>query len=219
MDADITSFEELLRLAKMGDEVAMAALFEMHRKRLRQMVQFRLDSRLKGRVDPSDVLQEAWIEARTRLPGFSEKEEMPFFLWLRLIVGQKLLDLRRHHIGVQMRTVDREIANGGIGIPGATSIALAAQLLGYANSPSDAAIQAETRRRIQEALDAMDPIDREVLTLRHFEFLTNAETAKTLKISHAAASNRYIRALQRMKQILSMAQGNTDDTLTRAPHG
>lgn len=212
MAADHTDFDELLRRAKAGDEGAMAALFELHRKRLRQMVQFRLDARLQGRVDPSDVLQEAWLEAQGRLQGFSEKEEMPFFLWLRLIVGQKLIDLRRHHIGVQMRTVDREVSIYSAAMPGATSVAIAAQLLGKASSPSRAAMQAETRQRIQGALDAMDPIDREVLTLRHFEFLTNAETATTLNLSHSAASNRYIRALQRMKQILNLATENNDDT-------
>lgn len=201
-----TEFDELMRRAKAGDEEAASALFESHRKQLRQMVRIRLDSRLKGRVDPSDVLQEAWIEVRSRLHAYREKESMPFVVWLRLIVGQKLVDLRRHHIGVQKRTVERELSIHAPAMPGVTSVALAAQLLGKIKTPSRAAMHAETQRRVQEALDAMDPIDREVLTLRHFEFLSNAEAAATLNLSHAAASNRYVRALQRMKQILSLAE-------------
>lgn len=188
----------------------MAALFDRDRKRLRQMVHLRLDRNLQGRVDPSDVLQDAWLEASQRLQSYSTKDDMPFFLWLRLIVGQKLIDLRRHHMGVQMRSANREISIDRRPIPEATSMALAAQLLGKVSSPSRAAMRAESRQLIQTALDAMDPIDREVLTLRHFEYLTNAETAATLNLSHAAASNRYVRALKRMKQILNMARGDDE---------
>ena len=214
METENAEFDELMRRAKAGDEAAAGALFESHRKRLRQMVQIRLDSRLRGRVGPSDVLQEAWIEVRSRLPAYTEKDDMPFLVWLRLIVGQKLVDLRRHHIGVQKRTVERELSMHGGAMPGVTSVALAAQLLGRVSSPSRAAMLAETRQQIQSALDAMDPIDREVLTLRHFEFLTNAEAAATLNLSHAAASNRYVRALQRMKQILSIVERNGSETGT-----
>jgi RNA polymerase sigma-70 factor (ECF subfamily) len=92
-------------------------------------------------------------------------------------------------------------------MPQATSFALAAQLLGKMTTPSQAAMRAESKLQIQEALNAMDPIDREVLTLRHFEMLTNAETAKVLELSQAAASNRYVRALKRMKEILEETRG------------
>lgn len=205
-----SSTDELIKKAESGDETAMATLFGRHRKRLRKMVQLRLDRRLQGRVDPSDVLQDAWLEASRRLPEYAKKEDMPFFLWLRLIVGQKLIDLRRHHLGVQMRAADREVGIYAGPVPEATSMALAAHLLGKITGPSEAALREESRHQIQHALEAMDPIDREVLTLRHFEMLTNAETAKTLELSHAAASNRYIRALKRMKEILEMGRCDED---------
>ena len=206
MTTDSDDLDELLALAKAGDQAAMAALFDQYRKRLRQMVRLRLDRRLQGRVDPSDVLQEAYLDASQKLPAYSGKDDLPFFLWLRLVVGQKLIDLHRHHLGVQMRDAGRDVSIYNGPMPEATSFALAAQLLGKMTTPSRAAIRTESKLRIQDALNAMDPIDREVLTLRHFEMLTNAETAQVLELSHAAASNRYVRALKRMKQILDQAR-------------
>ena len=209
MNAESDNLDGLLTQARAGDEMALAELFGRYRKRLRQMVRLRLDRRLQGRVDPSDVLQEAYLDAARKLPSYSENENLPFFLWLRLVVGQKLTDLHRHHLGVQQRDAAREVSIYQGAMPQATSFALAAQLLGKMTTPSRAAMRAESRLQIQQALDAMDAIDREVLTLRHFEMLTNAETAKVLEISQAAASNRYVRALKRMKEILQDARGKS----------
>ena len=206
MTSEDDSFDRLLELAQTGDEAAMAELFDRYRKRLRQMVRLRLDRRLQGRVDSSDVLQDAYLDARRKLPTYSAKGDIPFFLWLRLVVGQKLTDLHRHHLGTQMRDATRDVSIYRGPMPEATSFALAAQLMGKVTTPSDAAIRAESKLQIQDALNAMDAIDREVLTLRHFEMLTNAETAQVLDLSHAAASNRYVRALKRMKQILEEAR-------------
>jgi RNA polymerase sigma-70 factor (ECF subfamily) len=206
MTSEDDSFDRLLELAQTGDEAAMAELFDRYRKRLRQMVRLRLDRRLQGRVDSSDVLQDAYLDARRKLPTYSAKGDIPFFLWLRLVVGQKLTDLHRHHLGTQMRDATRDVSIYRGPMPEATSFALAAQLMGKVTTPSDAAIRAESKLQIQDALNAMDAIDREVLTLRHFEMLSNAETAQVLDLSHAAASNRYVRALRRMKQILEEAR-------------
>ena len=206
MTSEDDSFDGLLEQAQTGDEAAMAELFDRYRKRLRQMVRLRLDRRLQGRVDSSDVLQDAYLDARKKLPTYSAKGDLPFFLWLRLVVGQKLTDLHRHHLGTQMRDATRDVSIYRGPMPEATSFALAAQLMGKVTTPSDAAIRAESKLQIQDALNAMDAIDREVLTLRHFEMLSNAETAQVLDLSHAAASNRYVRALKRMKQILEEAR-------------
>ncbi len=206
MTSEDDSFDRMLEQAQTGDEAAMAELFDRYRKRLRQMVRLRLDRRLQGRVDSSDVLQDAYLDARKKLPTYSAKGDLPFFLWLRLVVGQKLTDLHRHHLGTQMRDATRDVSIYRGPMPEATSFALAAQLMGNVTTPSHAAIRAESKLQIQDALNAMDAIDREVLTLRHFEMLTNAETAQVLELSHAAASNRYVRALKRMKQILEEAR-------------
>ncbi len=202
--------EALLRCASAGDEHARGQLFAYYRDRLRRMVLLRMDRRLMGRLDPSDVVQEAYITYAKRLAEFAEDRPMPFFLWLRLITGQKLTDLHRHHLGAKMRTVVQEVSLNQCAVPQATSLSLAAQLLAGLPSPSQAASWAETKRLVQKALNDMEPIDREVLALRHFEGLSNNEAAEVLGIKKSAASNRYIRALQRLKQILTAVPDFTD---------
>jgi RNA polymerase sigma-70 factor (ECF subfamily) len=198
---------ELLRRAADGDRDALGALLLRDRERLRRAVALRLDRRLAGRIDPSDVLQEAGLEAAARLAEYLRNPTMPFFLWLRLITLQRLLTLHRRHLGAKARTVDREVPLDR-GVPQATSAALAAQLLGRVTSPSNAAARAEVKARLLDALEQMDPADRAVLTLRHFEQLTTAETALELGISEEAAKKRHVRALKRLKNILAEASRN-----------
>lgn len=197
----------LLERAAGGDRKVLGQLLERDRERLRRMVALRLDRRLNGRVDPSDVIQEAQLEAAERLAEYLRNPTMPFFLWLRLITGQRLLTLHRRHLGAQARDAGREVSLDRPGLPQATSAALAARLLGRATSPSVAAVRAEMKTRLRDALDTMDPIDREVLTLRHFEQLTTAETAQELGISEEAAKKRHIRALKRLKEVLISLPG------------
>jgi RNA polymerase sigma-70 factor (ECF subfamily) len=198
----------LLRRALTGDESALAALFDGYRERLRRMIRLRLDRRLSGRVDASDVLQDAYLDVRKRIAEYArDPAAMPFHLWLRLIAGQRLTDVHRHHLGSQMRDAGQEVSLHRGPFPQASSISLAAQLLGKMTSASKAAIRAEHKLIVQEALNGMDPIDREVLALRHFEHLSNDETAQVLGLTKSAASNRYIRALKRLKEILSSIPG------------
>ena len=182
------------------------------------MVAFRLDPRLRGRVDASDVIQEIHLEASKHLPDYLREPAMPLFLWLRGIAGHKLLEVHRHHLGTPMRDARREIALYRGGLPGATSAAIAAQLLGHATRPSEAAMRAEAKVRLQEALNGMDPLDREVLALRHIEQLTNAEAARVLGIKEAAAGKRYLRALERLREILA-ADAGRPGVLTRQRPG
>jgi RNA polymerase sigma-70 factor (ECF subfamily) len=172
------------------------------------MIRLRLDRRLSGRVDTSDVLQDAYLDVRQRLAEYArDPAAMPFHLWLRLVAGQRLTDVHRHHLGAQMRDAGMEVSLHRGPFPQADSISLAAQLLGKMTSASKAAIRAEHKLIVQEALNGMDPLDREVLALRHFEHLSNDETAQVLGLSKSAASNRYIRALKRLKEILSSIPG------------
>jgi RNA polymerase sigma-70 factor (ECF subfamily) len=198
---------DLLRLAAAGDSQGWGALLTRHGDRLRRMVALRLDQRLQGRIDPSDVLQEAYLEAWARLAEYLRNPTMPFFLWLRFLAGQKLVTLHRHHLGRQMRDPVREISLYRGALPEASSAALAAQLLGHDTRPSEAAIRIELKIRLQEALNQMEALDREVVALRHFEQLSRAETAQVLGMSESAVSKRYIRALQRLKDILAEMPG------------
>jgi RNA polymerase sigma-70 factor (ECF subfamily) len=207
MTDDSADREALLRRARGGDQEALALLFTRYRERLRQMVRLRLDRRLQGRLDPSDVLQEAYLDLARRLPEYPADPSVPFYLWLRSLTGQRLIDLHRRHLGAKMRDAAQEVSLYRGALPEASGESLAAQLLGRLTSASRAAIRAETQIRVQEALNSMDALDREVLTLRHFEMLTNEETAQVLGIGKSAASNRYVRALKRLKDILAGLPG------------
>ena len=190
------------------DVAGLTALFVQHRERLRRMVRLRLDRRLLGRVDPSDVLQEAFLDIAQRAEEYLADPKMPPFLWLRFLTTQKIALIHRRHLGAQLRDAGREISLHRGAYPHASSISLAHQLLGRMTSASQAALRAEMQIRLQVILNGMDPIDREVLALRHFEELTNAETAEVLGLRKSAASNRYIRALQRLRDILdSLPEG------------
>ena len=207
MTSDSGLSDELLRRAGVGDPHALAELFARYRDRLRRMVRLRMDRRLRGRVDPSDILQEAQLEILRRAAEYAADPRLPPFLWLRLITGQRLAALHRRHLGAKMRSAGQEIALHRGPMPQATSASLAEMLLGRLTSPTQAARRAEVRLLLQEALNGMDPLDREVLTLRHFEELSNAEVAQVLGLSKTAASNRYIRALERLREALAGIPG------------
>jgi RNA polymerase sigma-70 factor (ECF subfamily) len=200
----------LLERARAGDPDALAEIFARHRDRLRRMVELRLDRRLQARLDPSDVIQDAYLEVAQRLETYLQEPNLPLFLWLRLVVGEQLINLHRHHLGTQMRDAGVEVSLYRGALPEASSAALAAQLLGKHTSPTQAAIRAERLLRIQEALNSLDPLDREIISLRHFEQLSRAESAQALGIEESAASKRYIRALKRLKSILADMPGGLE---------
>jgi RNA polymerase sigma-70 factor (ECF subfamily) len=205
-----SEIDELLRRAGDGDERAVTELFDRYRKRLRQMIRLRLDRRLQGRVDPSDVLQDAYIDLTEQLPSYFARPEMPFFLWLRLVAGQRLMRVHRLHLGAAMRDAGREVSLYKGALPQASSVSLAAQLLGRFTSASQAAVRAERQLQLQAAINGMEEIDREIIALRHFEELSNGEVAEILGLSKAAASNRYIRAMVRLQAILESLPGFLD---------
>ena len=200
MTRDPSETDDLLARARADDEAALADLFDRHRERLRRMVRLRLDRRLSGRVDPDDVVQEAYLDVRRRFAEYDRQygESMPVYLWFRLVTGQKLIDLHRHHLDAHRRDAGLEVSlhRGPM-----------AQLLGRLTSASKAAIRAEHRLIVQEALNAMDEVDREVLVLRHFEHLSNDEVALTLGLKRSTASRRYVQALIRLKQALATIPG------------
>ena len=171
------------------------------------MASFRLDGRLRGRIDPDDVLQESYLAAAKRLSHFGEEAAFSPFVWFRMILAQTLVDIHRRHLGAQKRDARRDVAIQGSRFSQSTSASMAIQLVGDLTSPSQAAARAETLSAIQESVDKMAPMDREILALRHFEELTNSEVAAVLGIQEKAASIRYIRALRRLKTILSDVPG------------
>jgi RNA polymerase sigma-70 factor (ECF subfamily) len=191
----------LVRQARSGDTSLLGVLLTRHRDRLRRLVDCRMDPRLRGRVDPSDVLQETFLLAAERFPRYlGEERQLPFFLWLRFLTTQQLALLHRVHLKVKARSVLKEDRGPTLS---ADREGLADRLLASQTSPSQGTIRAELRANLRRALDQMDEADREVLALRHFEQLSNAEAATVLEIRESAASHRYARALLRLKALLT----------------
>ncbi len=199
--SDSEDIEKLRASLDGGGGTALGEVFARHHDRLHRMVLLRMDRRVQGRVDASDVIQDAFLEATRRLGAYLKDPRMPLYLWLRFLTSQRLLQIHRRHLGAQARNVEREISLYHSAVPEATSAALAEQLVSQRTSPSQVAIRVEMKMRLQEALNAMEPADREVLALRQFESLTNREAAQILGIGEPAASQRYVRALQRLKKI------------------
>ena len=157
-----------------------------------------MDHNLRKRVEVADVLQDAYLEASRRFESYVDDPNMPLFLWLRFLASQQVARLWRFHIGTQKRDARRQLPSTHPILPSATSIVLVNYLISTGTSPTHAAVRDESRELLVEALDTMRPADREVLVLRHFEELSNAETAAELGITENTASQRYLRALQRL---------------------
>jgi RNA polymerase sigma-70 factor, ECF subfamily len=200
-DADDES--HLVDRVVQGDQDALAVLFSRHRDRLWRMVTFRMDPRLHGRVDADDVLQEAWLAIIQRIDHFLQDASRSIFVWFRLIACQTLVDIHRRHLQTQKRNAAAEFSIDRGWASSSTSVSLSFHLMGQLTSPSQAAVREEVSEHLRSALASMNEIDREVLALRHFEQITNRETAQILGISEQAASDRYLRALGRLKTVLT----------------
>jgi RNA polymerase sigma-70 factor (ECF subfamily) len=193
---------ELISRAAAGDTAAMGQLFSRHEMRLKRMISVRMDPRLGGRLDSSDIFQELQLEASQRFQEFSRQAATPFFAWMRFLAKQKVAEACRRHLYTQSRDVRREQSEFGSEGEG-TSLSLASFLMGQITSPSMQVAKAEIRQLVLSAIDSMEPLDREILLLRHAEQLLTSETAKELGISQNTCRQRHVRALKRLKVLLS----------------
>jgi RNA polymerase sigma-70 factor (ECF subfamily) len=199
-----------LESAARGEPEGWRQLLALHHERLRRMVALRLHPRLHGQLDPSDVLQDAYLEAAQRLQDYLREPKMPFFLWLRLVAGQRLAKVHRRHLGTRMRDAGREVSLDDEAFPEASSVVLADQLAGKGDRPSEEARRAEVRERLHAVLVRLAAPDREVLALRHYEEMSIAETAVVLGVNEEAAAKRYLRALARLRQLLDEQPGGLE---------
>jgi RNA polymerase sigma-70 factor (ECF subfamily) len=197
---------ERLREAGPRRPEVLASLLEQHRARLQRMVELRMDPRLRARVGASDVLQDAFLEIGARLEDWLRDPSMPFAAWVRFLTAQRLLQAHRFHVGAQRRAAGRE-RHRGAG-PEASVATMADWLADGRTTPTQGAVRGELRAQLSRALEALEPMDREILALRHFEEFTNAEVAAALGIEVQAASKRYVRALERLRTVLDGAGGS-----------
>jgi RNA polymerase sigma-70 factor (ECF subfamily) len=181
-----------------GDRDAFNDLFDRHRSDLRRVVQLRLDRRLQARVDASDVVQEAQMEAFRRLDDYLTRRPMPFGLWLRKTAQERIYNHRRDHLQTARRSVHREQA-----FPDQSSLMIAAPFLGRGSSPSQRLIKREHKRIVSEAVNELAEIDREILLMRNVEGLSQREIAQVLELSHDAVRKRYGRALVKLQRLLA----------------
>jgi RNA polymerase sigma-70 factor (ECF subfamily) len=189
--------EDWLRRLQGGDQESLAALLEYYRPRLRQMVAVRIDPRLVARADPSDVLQDVFLDAHRQLHSYLQGPRVSLYVWLRGLARQRLLNLEQHHLGAQRRTALRDVS-----LPVASSAALMEQLVDRGPSPSHALSVEDMQSCLRHALDRLKPEDCEVIAMRHFEDLTNHEVAEVLGLSDSGATMRYGRAICRLREIL-----------------
>jgi RNA polymerase sigma-70 factor (ECF subfamily) len=196
---------ELVQLQTLGEQ-AVVQLFDQYRSKLARMVDLRLDARVVGKVDVEDILQDAFVEAARRIRDFVDRPSVPFFVWLRQITGQVLIDVHRRYLGAQMRDVSREVSLDRWGAESTSSAFLVAQLADSLTSPSQFAVRNEMVGQLRIALHDLGELDREVLILRHLEQLSNNDVAEILGIDKYAASKRYVRALQRLRNVMSVHQ-------------
>lgn len=195
--------KQLIAQAKEGDASAVNQLMDRHRNSLRQLVRMRLDNKIQKRVDVSDVVQDVLVEANRRLQRYMDNPIMPFHLWLRQIAKDRIIDAHRRHRVSAKRSVDREqqmVAPRGYD---QSSIQLAALLGDSRLTPAAAALQKEMAKKVEEAIAKLDQKDCEIIVMRHYEHLTNQEIGQLLELSEPAASMRYLRAIRRLKQVLS----------------
>ncbi len=202
MENSSSSNDELINAAVAGDNFALAGLFEQYRVRLKRMIDLRMDRRMRGRVDASDISQEAYVDLVRQLPDYADNPAIPFFIWVRRVTGQRLSMLHRKHVKAAKRDPNLEVAIRD-NVPEASSVFLASQLVGQFTSASQRVMRDERQARLQAILDEMSPQDREIIALRHFEMLDNGEVAALLQISDASAGMRHLRALKRLKKAIS----------------
>lgn len=198
---------ERLRRAAENESELLGPILLGFQDRLLRMIRVRLDQRLQARVDAAEVVQEAFLEVSRRLEEYLRDPSVPFYIWVRFLTLQKLAHIRRQHLGVQARDANREVSLFYGSLPQPSAATLAARLVGKLTSPSQAAVKAETKLRLQEALNSMDETDREILTLRHFEYMRNSEAARVLGLKESTTCNRHVRALERLKKILESTGG------------
>ncbi len=204
--------EELLVLAKDGDQVAVNQLLERHRDALRHLVRMRLDQKIQRRIDVSDVVQDVLVEANRRLGRYMENPVLTFRLWLRQIARDRIIDAHRRHRVSAKRSVDREQALASPRGYDQSSIHLASLLGDNKLTPAANALQMEMARKVEAAITQLDERDCEIVVMRHYEHLSNQEIAQALELTEPAASMRYLRAIRRLKAILQ--DDNADDSFS-----
>ena len=192
---------QLLARVAEGDSSATELLLDRHRERLAAMVRLRMDDRLTARFDPSDVIQDSLVEAHRKLSHYVKSQPLPFYLWLRGIAWQRLIQLHRQHLYAQRRSVAREERVQFIS--DRSEAILAERLTQSTTHTSGNVIRMEVQNRVRAAIQKLPDMNREIIVLRHLEELSFKEITDVLGLSEAAIYSRYRRAIEFLSHTLS----------------
>ena len=199
---DPQATQVLLEQVRRGDRGAVDNLLQRHRDALRRMIAMRMDRGVRQRVDASDIMQDVMVEANRRLGDYLANPTMPFRLWLRHMARDRLIDAHRRHRVAASRSVDREVSIDAGDAGDREAGHHGGGLVDREMTPAAAATWRELERRFAEAVEKLEPQDREIVLLRHFEHLSTAEAAECLGLSKPAAGMRYLRAMRRLRALL-----------------
>ena len=197
--------DDLVAQAARGEARAVQDLMDRHRDRLRRMIEVRLDPRVAPRVDPSDIVQETLLTAHQRLNDYLATQSVSFYVWLRQLATSRLIDLHRHHVRTQRRSVAREQRWSPTSLSDDSAMCLISQLPGAEASPSEQILRQELLRRVRYAMEQLAPTDREILIMRHLEELSVRHVAEVLDISEGTVKSRHFRALAKLQRLLGDA--------------
>lgn len=195
--------QQILADVRQGDADAVNRLLDRHRESIRRMIQMRLDNKIQRRIDVSDVVQDVLVEANRRLQTYLENPQMSFHLWLRQIAKDRIIDAHRRHRGSAKRSVDREMPLAVQAADDHSTMQLLDQLRDPELTPAAAATQQEMARAVERSIAALGDQDAEIIIMRHYEQLSNQEIAQALGLTEPAASMRYLRAVRRLREMLS----------------
>ena len=185
---------------------SVAEIFSEHREKLAKMIRYRLDPRLVGRIDADDLIQEVWFDVQRRLNEYVAAPNVPFLLWLRQLTAQVISKTHRVHLKTQKRDVRREFPLASDPQQFSGSVSIARHLVAAISTPSRVVAREEMIEILVQTLNELEKIDREIILLRHFEELSNAEAAMELGIEPFTASKRYVRAMKRLTTSMSSFQ-------------
>src|SRR5262249_10790349 len=137
--------EHFLEQVRAGNRQALDRLLALHRGFLRAIIDLRLDRKMRARVDASDIVQEAQLEAARRIDDYIQRRPMPFHIWLQKTAYENLLRIRRQHVAAVCRSVENEAP-----LPERSSILLAHELLGGGPTPSQGLREKELSQKLRQ---------------------------------------------------------------------
>jgi RNA polymerase sigma-70 factor (ECF subfamily) len=192
--------EQLLDRARGGDAEALGRLLDLYRQYLSLLARMQVSRRLQGKIDASDLVQEAFLDAHRHFRQFRGTNENQLLQWLRQILAAKLADHWRRYLGAKRRDVRQEQALAAE--LDRSSAQLGAALAASISSPSQQASRREQAVLLADALGELPEHYREVLVLRHLEGLTFPQVADRMGRTLDSVEKLWLRALARLRELM-----------------